>query len=83
MWHLFSFGLCPHLHGGKAREAYRAQQTQPYYLFSEGVAECMLVAAEPFPHLVLGQGDWYVVPTSFEWSYVSTHESLEFFARAA
>ena len=79
MWHLFSFGQCRHLHGPRARHAYEQQPVVPYYLFSEGMIDCVSVESDRFPSLT-GAGDWYVVAQDFSWTYVSTHEQTEYFA---
>jgi hypothetical protein len=80
MWHLFSFGHCQHVHGAKARTAFRRQILKPYFLFSEGMTDRAAVAAGPYPALEARDGDWYVVPQDYGWTYVSTHEGTEYFA---
>lgn len=85
MWHTFTKYHQPHCSGHEAREQFNEQPFEPYCLFNEDLSFCGRGIDPPFPQIpitpVRSLEDWYLIPSSQQWTFVVTHEQDAFFSR--
>ena len=73
-WHGFSHKLERALQGAAAMQAYQAQAVAEYYVFDETLSRCYLCRSDSYPDCTELLADMYIVPKSFKWTMVFTHE---------
>ena len=74
-WHTFSYGFAKHKSGIRAKELFKTQSSENYYVVPEDVDgliyKCTSSEFPDFSELCL---DLYIFPDTIDWTMVFTHE---------
>ncbi|WP_337099993.1 DUF4275 family protein [Paenibacillus sp. YIM B09110] len=77
LWHLFSYEKLPCLMNEDAEKAFHELEKRECYIFYQGREQVLFVpdGTKLTADILRREQDVYVVDSSFEWTYVNTHES--------